>query len=417
MKLSAFGDKFSADSGIVELMDDLNVALNEDPDALFMGGGNPARIPSVEAVFQQELESVLADDARRHSLLGLYQAPQGDVPFRKTLAEFLNRHHGWCLSEKNISIANGSQSAFFLTFNMLAGKTRDGERRTIHLPVSPEYLGYRDAGISPDTFSSTRPSIERLEQNLFKYRIDFDAVEQQQNVAAYCVSRPTNPTGNVITDGELKRLDALAQQRGVPLIVDGAYGLPFPNILFTEGTPDWNDNTILLLSLSKLGLPAVRTGIVIASEEFSRAFSNANTITSLASTSAGPVLTRELFADDRILEMSRDLIQPHYYSRAQQCLSWFAEGMAELPYRLHKPEGAIFLWLWLEGLPISSHELYERLKARSVLVVPGEPFFIGQEDWGHSHECLRISYAQDEAIVRRGIAIICEEARKAYEHA
>lgn len=42
-----------------------------------------------------------------------------------------------------------------------------------------------------------------------------------------CVSWPTNPTGNVITDEELLKLDALANQHGIPLVIDNAYGVPF----------------------------------------------------------------------------------------------------------------------------------------------------------------------------------------------
>ena len=75
---------------------------------------------------------------------------------------------------------------------------------------------------------------------------------------------------------------------GAVKIVDGAYGLPFPNICFVEAKPFWNDNTILALSLSKLGLPGVRTGIVIAREEIIDAFTNANTIVSLACGNLGP---------------------------------------------------------------------------------------------------------------------------------
>ena len=96
------------------------------------------------------------------------------------------------------------------------------------------------------------------------------------------MSRPTNPTGNVLTDDEIEHLDAIAKTRNIPLIIDGAYGLPFPGILFTDARPHWNHNTILALSLSKLGLPGVRTGIIVASEEIIRAYSNANTIVNLA---------------------------------------------------------------------------------------------------------------------------------------
>jgi len=34
----------------------------------------------------------------------------------------------------------------------------------------------------------------------------------------------------------------------------------------------------------------------------------------------------------------------------------------------------MFLWLWFPDLPISSLELYKRLKARGVLVVSGHYF-------------------------------------------
>ena len=55
MHYSDFGDRFKAGSGIVGLMDDLGTALNENPELIFMGGGNPGRIPAVEQFFQQEL--------------------------------------------------------------------------------------------------------------------------------------------------------------------------------------------------------------------------------------------------------------------------------------------------------------------------------------------------------------------------
>ena len=66
------------------------------------------------------------------------------------------------------------------------------------------------------------------------------------------------------------------------MIIDGAYGLPFPNILFTQATPHWNENTILVLSLSKLGMPGVRTGIIVAREDIIEAYANANGIVNLA---------------------------------------------------------------------------------------------------------------------------------------
>ena len=81
----------------------------------------------------------------------------------------------------------------------------------------------------------------------------------------------------------------------------------------------------------------------------------------------------------------------------------------------HKPEGAFFLWLWLPDLPISSQELYQRLKAHGVLVVPGHHCFFGlNEDWPHRHECIRISYVQEEQAVQTGMKKIAEVIREVW---
>ncbi|MCR9279706.1 MAG: valine--pyruvate transaminase [Pseudomonadaceae bacterium] len=418
MKLSAFGEKFAGSSGIVELMDDLASALRENPQMRFMGGGNPAHLPQVESIFQHRLEGILQSSEKRHQLLGVYSSPQGDPEFRRELADYLNRQFGWGISETNITVTNGSQAAFFLLFNLLAGDTADGGRRHIHLPVVPEYIGYADIGLSEGFFTSTRPEIIEASTRTFKYAVDFDELKLDLDTAALCVSRPTNPTGNVLTDAEVEHLDAVATQYGAPLIIDGAYGPPFPNILFNEAKPYFSDNTVLVLSLSKLGLPGVRTGMVIANEEITRALANANTIASLATGTLGPALATELIRCGDLERLTADDIRPFYRQRAEQSVRWLQDAFErigdDIPWRLHAPEGAFFLWLWLDGMPISSRELYERLKARNVLVVPGEEFFIGLQDWPHSRQCLRISYAQDEPTVREGLAIIAQEVAKAY---
>ncbi|QFU77247.1 valine--pyruvate transaminase [Halioglobus maricola] len=415
MKLSVFGEKFTGESGIVELMDDLGSALNENPEMIFMGGGNPGRLQSVEAVFQQRLEDIMADPAQRHSLFGIYQSPQGDREFRQQMAAYLHKQFGWPVREENIAVSNGSQAAFFVLFNMLAGKMPDGSQRAIHLPLAPEYIGYADAGLSDNFFTATRPNIDLLDNRQFKYRVDFSHLNPGPDTAALCVSRPTNPTGNVLTDEEIAHLDEIASERDIPLIIDGAYGLPFPNILFEDARPHWNDNTILALSLSKLGLPGVRTGIIVAREDIVQAYTNANTIVSLACGNLGPALAKQLFASGEIESISNQLVRPFYKERASATVGWFRKALGDLPYHIHKPEGAIFLWLWFEGLPITSQALYQRLKRRGVLIVPGNNFFVGMDEyWPHQHECIRVSYAQDAEVIQRGIEIIAEEVHQAY---
>jgi len=414
--LSKFGQKFSGRTGIVSLMDDLGTALTENPDMIFMGGGNPARIPEVEDRFKACLDAISADPDKRHTMLGIYQAPKGDLDFRKQLADYLVRAFKWPINHNNIAVANGSQSAFFALYNMFAGDMPDGSTGTIHLPLSPEYIGYKDAGLMQPFFTATKPTFDHLDNNQFKYRVDFDSLSLPASSSLMCVSRPTNPTGNVLTDREIDKLDGLARANGLPLIIDGAYGLPFPSIIFGDAKPLWNDNIILVLSLSKIGLPGIRTGVVIASEDIIEAFANVNTVVSLASSTVGPCLGKELLAGGHLEDLSLNHIQPFYRDRASSTVALFDSVLEGLPYAIHKPEGAIFLWLWFKDLPVTSQDLYERLKQRGVLVVPGREFFVGiDDDWGHKDECIRVSYAQGADRVAAGVKIIGEEVRKIYE--
>ncbi|MGI9950428.1 valine--pyruvate transaminase [Vibrio hyugaensis] len=413
MQFSKFGEKFNQYSGITQLMDDLNDGLRT-PGAIMLGGGNPAAIPAMLDYFRQASEEILAS-GELVAALANYDGPQGKDAFVKALAQLFRETYGWDISEKNISLTNGSQSGFFYLFNLLAGKQPDGSHKKVLLPIAPEYIGYGDAGIDEDIFVSYHPEIELLDNGLFKYHVDFEQLTVDDSVAAICASRPTNPTGNVLTDEEVRKLDKLARENNIPLIIDNAYGLPFPNIIFEDVEPFWNENTILCMSLSKLGLPGVRCGIVIASEEITQALTNMNGIISLAPGSVGPALANYIISKGDLLKLSSEVIKPFYKQKSQRAVELLQEAITDERFRIHKPEGAIFLWLWFDELPITTMELYQRLKARGVLIVPGEYFFIGQKDeWDHAHQCLRMNYVQDDEMMQKGIAIIAEEVEKAY---
>jgi valine--pyruvate aminotransferase len=407
-----FAHRFVRPTGSLELMDDLGSA---GPGTLMLGGGNPARIPAVEAVYARRLAEIAADAGQFGRFAASYAAPAGDLRFRACLAEALAQRHGWPLTERNVALASGSQSAFFTLFNLLAGERDGAVRQRILLPLAPEYIGYADVGLTDDMLVSRPAAIEELPDGMFKYHVRFDGLAAVPDVAAICVSRPTNPTGNVLSGDELSSLDALARQRGVPLIVDAAYGRPFPGIQFTDDDPLWNDNVILCLSLSKLGLPATRTGIVVASEPVIDAITAFNATAALAPGSTGPVIVEPLLANGELDALCRDVIRPYYERRSRQAVEWLREACRDVPLRIHRPEGAFFLWLWFPGLPVSSRELYLRLKARGVLVLSGHHFFPGLEQaWAHTDECLRINCSQAPGDVQAGIRAIAEEVRRAY---
>jgi len=414
MNLSKFGEKFTRKAGITQLMDDLGAAM-AGGDMLMLGGGNPAHIPAVQHRFRQRMEAILSEPSGFETMIGNYDGSRGNAAFIEALAGMLRETVGWELGPENIALTNGSQNAFFCLFNLFAGEMPDGSKKKILFPLTPEYIGYADAGLSDDFFTARRPSIELLDGGLFKYHIDFDALDVGDDIGAICVSRPTNPTGNVLTDEEIRKLDAIARDKDIPFIIDSAYGTPFPDIIYTDAQPWWNPNTVVCMSLSKFGLPNLRTGIVIARKEIASAIGDINGVMHLAPGGLGARLAVDLVRSGEIMQMSREIVQPFYQRKAMQTLDWIREEMGDLPYKIHKPEGAIFLWLWFQDLPCTTAQLYERLKARKTLIIPGHHFFPGlDDDWQHKHECIRLTYAQDEHVVRAGIKVIADEVRKLY---
>ncbi len=417
MQFSSFGEKFTSQAGIIQLMDDLGKAMAGDEKKLMLGGGNPATIPQVQQYFRGRMQKLLDDGTQFERMIGNYDSPRGEQRFIEALAELFQKLYGWDIHPENIALTAGSQISFFFLFNLLGGTFPDGSHKKILLPLTPEYIGYTDAGISEDLFTAQRPEIEFIDDHTFKYHVDFETLSITEEIGALCVSRPTNPTGNVLTNDEIQKLSDLAQQHNIPFIIDNAYGTPFPNIIFTEAIPQWDEHIIMCMSLSKLGLPGVRTGIVIAHEKITKAITSLNAITSLAPSSFGATLALDLVRSGEIIGLSQQVIQPFYQQRSAWAVQQLSKTLTGTDFYIHKSEGAIFLWLWCKDLPITSQELYHRLQARGVVVVPGHHFYPGldQDHWQHKQECLRINYGQEsEAVVAEGLGIIGEIVKVAY---
>ncbi len=416
MKLSMWADRIYRERGIISLMKDLGNASAEEGRPLYMlGGGNPAQIPEIERYYRDQMADIMRS-SKYERLIGNYAGPQGLYQYSVALADLLRRTYGWDIGPQNIAVTNGSQMGFTILFRLFSGRYDSHANKQILLPMAPEYIGYNEADEEAPRFRSIRPKIVKTSATTFKYEIDFKQIEIADDIGAICISRPTNPTGNVVTDEELSSLASLAKRHQIPLIVDGAYGLPFPNMIYTDAAVEWNPDIILSLSLSKLGLPGTRTGIIVAHEEIIELFTCANAIMTLASGNFGSVLTLNSVQNGEILKLSNEIIRPYYKNLMEHAAEAIHQQCRGIPCMLHNPEGAFFVWLWFPGLPITDEELYARLKRRNVYVVPGSYFFPGlQEPWRHGRECIRVSYAGDKAMVRDGIGIIAEEVARAFD--
>lgn len=411
MEFSDFAEKLASHSGILQLMDDISRPFAEGMKVFPLGGGNPARVSGVEKEYRKEMERLLSSGDDFENFIAHYDSPQGRVEFLQTVSGFFSSRYGWNIDENNVALTNGSQSAMFYIFNMFSGRT-EGKKKTILFPLMPEYIGYADQAIEKGTFVSIPSKVEYYSDRSMKYVLDQKACQDylasHDEVGAIAVSRPTNPSGNVLTDSEIGFLSSLAEQYDIPLVIDNAYGLPFPDIVFTDdATPVWNEHIILSMSLSKIGLPSIRTGIVIASREIASKIGNMNAICALATGSFGPVLVDNMLKSGRLVSLAESAVRPFYKEKSEKMLSYIHKYFRGTEYYVHKIEGSIFSWLYLPSLTVSALEFYRILMDCGVVTVPSEYFFFGSENGKYPHEhydkCLRLNYSGDDALVEEGV--------------
>jgi valine--pyruvate aminotransferase len=393
--LSQCGEQMSQLTGVRAIMKDIIETLRAGSGQSFinLSAGNPVILPEVEKLWRHCTLNLL-NSKEFGEVVCRYGSSQGYEPLIEAVKNDFNRRYGLNLSDRQILITPGSQSIYFYGANAFGGKTINNNLKKVVLPLCPDYTGYGGVSLDPDAVISYQPKLEIDEKNhRFKYRPDFNQLIVNQDTGCIIFSRPCNPTGNVLTDEEVRKIADLALPFQVPVFVDSAYAPPFPSLNFTSMNPQFGENIIHCLSLSKAGLPGERVGIAIGNQETIEVLQAFQTNASIHSSRYGQALAAQAINSGELANISENIIRPHYQEKMAILEQTLDENMPKnSPWFLHRGEGAIFAWLWFKDLPIQDWELYQELKKVGIIVVPGSPFFPGlREDWPHKNQCIRIS--------------------------
>jgi valine--pyruvate aminotransferase len=403
LTLAQFGDRMTQLTGVRAIMKDIIETLRAGHGQEFinLSAGNPVILPAVEQLWRDCTAALLASQDYGE-VVCRYGSSQGYQPLIEAVVADFNQRYGLQLSDRNILITPGSQALYFLAANAFGGYRGDSqELRRIVLPLSPDYTGYGGVPLLPQSLLAYQPQLEVDEAaHRFKYRPDFSQLKIDEQTGFVLFSRPCNPTGNVLTDEEVEKIAALAAPFNVPVFVDSAYALPFPALNFTPMTPIFGDNIVYCMSLSKAGLPGERVGIAIAHEQIIQVLEAFQTNLCIHSSRYGQAIAAQAIASGELVAIAEQVIRPYYQAKFAVLESALDAAMPDVPWFLHRGEGAIFAWLWLKDLPMTDLEFYQLLKQEGVIVVPGNAFFPGlQAAWTHTQQCFRISLTEtDEKI-------------------
>ena len=416
--LSQLGVEMSRLSGVRAIMKDIIETLRAGGDRAFinLSAGNPVILPEVEQLWRDCTADLLASPDYGE-VVGRYGASQGYQPLIDAIVEDFNQRYGLSLTDRNVLITPGSQSLYFYAANAFGGHTATGALRQIVLPLSPDYTGYGGVTLTPEALIAYKPELEiDRATHRFKYRPDFSQLQITETTGCVIFSRPCNPTGNVLNDDEVSKIVTLAAAHDVPVLIDSAYAPPFPALNFTEMTPRFGGNVLHCMSLSKAGLPGERIGIAIGDESLIHVLECFQTNLCIHSPRYGQAIAARAIRSGRLAEISETVIRPFYQQKIAIVEATLDREMPpDLPWFLHRGEGAIFAWLWLQDLPITDWEFYQKLKDVDVIVVPGSTFFPGlREDWPHKQQCLRISLTGSDRDIETAMQRLAQLAEAIY---
>ncbi|MYV45643.1 valine--pyruvate transaminase [Streptomyces sp. SID2888] len=412
MRLSPIGTRMAGMSGLRSIMEDVasTMAGTAEEDWINLGIGNPAAIPEAGAMWRQALSNALAEDFDR--VVGRYGPSRGSTVLVDAVVDYFNRVYGWDLTPQHVVIGPGSQMVCFAAAALFVGPGPDGMRRLV-MPMVPDYTGYQGLCMHEDGIAGVAPRITLEAEHRFSYSLDLDALARRDDLGMLLISSPGNPTGRAVTRTELDGLITVAEQHDVPLVVDHAYGAPFPRIGEVHVDPVRHRNVINCFSVSKAGLPGERIGFAIGDPDHIGALAAFMSNSVLHAPQLPQAAVAAALRDGGLDRVTREAITPHYRHKRQFMEEVLAEQLPPgLNWRVHSGSGGMFSWIWIDHPWFDDIDMYRRLKEKQVFVVPGRYFFVAAPSTdlpdGHATRCLRLSLSAPEKTIVDGVTRLAD---------
>jgi valine--pyruvate aminotransferase len=413
MARSLIGDKMASMSGLRSIMEDIATSTSgsDAGEWLNLSIGNPAPIPQVMHAWQELAEEALEKNFAEASCN--YGPSRGTASLVLAITDYFNERYNWGIQAENVIVGPGSQMLCFIAAALYAGPGRTGQTRVV-MPMMPDYTGYQGLCMSADGIAGVGSGVEISDDGRrFRYTFDFAALEKRADIGMLLLSSPSNPAGRCVERDELRELIRIAEERDVPLLLDHAYGEPFPQICRTAVPPPWHSNVINCFTLSKAGLPGERIGFAIGPERYITEMVSFLSNSSLHASRLAQVAVANGLRSGSLDRLVSTVITPFYANRRAMAEQLLADNMpSDIRWRLHSGDGGLFCWVWIDEDWFDDIELYQLLKQKHVFVTPGRNFFVISPDGpsadAHQTRCLRISLSPSEEVLTEGIKRIAD---------
>lgn len=359
--------------------------VTESNDAISFAGGlpNPISFP-IDEIKRASIE-VLEEDGE--SALQ-YAITEGYRPLREIISKRYLEKKGLEISPDEIIITNGSQQGLDLISKVFI------EKGDNILMEKPGYLGAIQA------FSMYEPEINQVD--LENDGLNIEKLEQElklrKNKLIYTVPDFQNPTGTCYSETKRKEISKLLMDNDVLMIEDNPYGeLRFMGEEKQNFKSYMKEKSILLGSFSKIVSPGLRLGWVCASEEIIDKVILAKQASDLHTNFFTQRIVCNYLANNDI-DVHIEMIRNKYKDQRDVMVKSIEKYLPD-NIEFTRPEGGMFLWIKLPR-SFSAVELFEYATKEKVLFVPGNPFYVEDENVN----TLRLNYTNSSTdVIEEGI--------------
>jgi len=320
-----------------------------------------------------------------------YTPNAGIKALRDAIAYKLKRENGIvCDPDKNLIVTAGATQGLMLAIATLVD---EGDEVIIQGPNWPDYKGQLD------TVGAVTVYARVSEENGFKMTADVIEPLITEKTKLIIINSPSNPTGGVLDEDDLKKIAALVKKHGIYIISDEPYErLVYDGFVqkslaaVDEGLEDY---VITINSLSKTyAMTGFRVGYICASERIMTELVKLQEFM-IASV---PEPMQEAAAK-ALSDAERDVAEMvEYYDRNRQMI---VNGLNSINgFSCHMPKGAFYVFANITGFGMSSVEAAEYILEKThVVTAPGSAFGDGGE--GFIRICYASKYEQLAEALRR----------------
>jgi aminotransferase len=310
-----------------------------------------------------------------------YTLTQGIPELREAYSEKIEKHNGFTCNPDSLIITAGVASGFYLLFSCLI---EPGDEVIL---VEPYFLTY------PSLLEVYGARIHYVNENFEKE--DLEKLKPDKKFKFIIFSHPSNPTGKIFTEEQIKNLAEFADKNGTIIISDEIYELYDYDKTF-KSVGSIYKNTISMFGFSKsYNMTGLRLAAVAGPREIISKLITLQQYTIVCA----PSIVQWAGIEALKLDMSK-YIENYKVNRDRIYLT-LKEMEKTGKIKFQNPGGAFYFFIYLNTEEEGNEFVKRAIDEKKLMLVPGSVFT-------RESKSFRLSYACSEETVIRGLKALEE---------